>query len=74
MTKLIIEEIDIYRYGDERGTWTYDRPDSGFRITHGKAITYFTPYGIDWECDGGHGINQYTQAEFDKRYSLVMLR
>lgn len=69
MSKLIIESLNAYHKFD--GGITYNHADTVTRITHGKTILYIIPYGIDYECEGGHHTEELSEHEFNKRYSLT---
>jgi len=67
-----IKLIDAYEYGNKRKgftRWTYDRPSTVARVSDGANVVYLIPYGVDYECDGGHHVKQLTAAEFRKQYS-----
>lgn len=68
MSKLIIEEIDAYK---KHSTFISAYPTGIVKIIHGKKIIYIMPYGVDYECEGGHFCQQLTEEEFNKAFSLM---
>lgn len=72
----MIEIIPAWEYMNGIGRATGDARPTYSQITEvakvkvGRKFQYVVPYGIDWECDGGHSVEVLTQEEFDKRFSI----
>ena len=67
------EIIDVFEYmfpGNPDRRITHSAQE-GIKITNGADVKYFVPQVIDY--DGEYTINEYTQATFERKFSLIKI-
>lgn len=69
-----IELIGVYERMQSFPNKTYTTMQTLAKVKTGRnEFVYLIPYGIDYECEGGHHIEILNQAEFENLYSPTKL-
>jgi len=68
-----IELISVYERMGSFRELTCSTPVGIAKIKIGKKYIYLIPRGYDYNCEGGHDIEQISQEKFDELYSNIKI-